>query len=391
MIVSPGCLMHAPTIVTLKITLFAAVCATILFSFTAPYLSSGNVSDPIPNWHLRPTQEERPSLPILKSYGASHCLSDVTDELVAESRAWNASCGKFAPHAPTRSRIGRVLLQYGEMKEYIKRALKTHVVHSMIHQTDLHILCDAMAEEWDLWNKPAFILRMLLEQMTLPPDDRVEWLLWMDLDTLILDQCRPMSSFLPPENVEELVHTAEAARRLAKREDEKDTVGHDDSSPSPINLITTKDASGLNNGIFLLRVSPWAVELFENILAYRFYNPNITLIFNDQSAMEFILATPKFASNVVYTPWHWFNAYPNSEAGPERFRDRENGDTEELKEFQVRRGDSLVHFAGPWFKDEPMTAWEDVVEGMGNVWEEGRVQRDISKEVKKFWEEKGFN
>ena len=57
-----------------------------------------------------------------------------------------------------------------------------------------------------------------------------------------------------------------------------------------INLIATHDPNGLNNGIFLLRVSQWAVSLFTAILAYRHYNPNVHLRFSEQSTMELLLA-----------------------------------------------------------------------------------------------------
>jgi mannan polymerase II complex MNN10 subunit len=66
-------------------------------------------------------------------------------------------------------------------------------------------------------------------------------------------------------------------------------------APSPgINFIAMHDPNGLNNGIFLLRVSQWAVSLFTAILAYHHYNPDVHLRFSEQSAMELLLADDEF-------------------------------------------------------------------------------------------------
>jgi hypothetical protein len=67
---------------------------------------------------------------------------------------------------------------------------------------------------------------------------------------------------------------------------------------STIKRIATHDPNSLNNGIFLLRVSQWAVILFTAIIAYPHYNPDVHLRFSDQSAIE------EFKDQVQYVPQH---------------------------------------------------------------------------------------
>ncbi|KAF2253621.1 glycosyltransferase family 34 protein [Trematosphaeria pertusa] len=341
-----------------------SLCSLVFFLFYSPYPTNNNPPHPPHPPLPRPIVQEhlhlRPSIPKFANHGTSRCLPFVTDDLIEEAVKRNESCRTFAPFPRSRTRISTVSVTYGERKEHIQKALQTHIIHNIIHGNDMHVMCNPIVD--DLWNKPAFILSVLLEQMLLPPEERYEWLFWADRDTIILDQCRPTSSFLPPE-------------------------GSDSGADTP-NLVVTSDANGLNNGVFLLRVSDWAIELFEDILAFRFYNPDADLRFTEQSAMENVIRMDRFINNVAMVPQEWFNGYPNSEFGPEKFRDRNN--TMGLEDFQVRRGDFIVHFAGPWDKDEPMLEWERVIRNMTNVWEMNKVQRHLDGDVQAFWREWGY-
>ena len=234
-------------------------------------------------------------------------------------------------------------------------------------------MCDPIVD--DLWNKPAFILNLLMREMLKPEKERLEWIQWVDRDTIILDQCRPISSFLPPEK-------ARFGSWWRRDDDDKQI-------PAPVNtthLLVTRDWNGLNNGIFLLRVNSWAIELFTAILAFRHYKPEIDLPFTEQSAMEEVLKTDQFREQAIYVPQHWFNGY--EEDGAQKFQDRE--DVEGLKERNVRRGDYLVHFAGRGKRGDLLMEWSGMLEGAGDVWEEGRVQRDVSGEVEAFWKDLGY-
>jgi mannan polymerase II complex MNN10 subunit len=217
-------------------------------------------------------------------------------------------------------------------------------------------MCDPIIDS--LWNKPAFILQLLIREMLKPAKQRLEWIMWVDRDTMILDQCRPISSFLPP-------HSCNA---------------------TAVNLLVTNDFNGLNNGVFILRVNEWAILLFTSIFAFRHFEPSIALPFTEQSAMEHLLATEDFAHQTRYVPQHWFNAYDYD--GAAAYVVRGNG-TEERSET-VRKGDYLVHFAGHPEKERAIGEYEGVSEGAEDVWERSEVVRDVSGEVEAFWRGLGY-
>ncbi|KAF2743940.1 glycosyltransferase family 34 protein [Sporormia fimetaria CBS 119925] len=296
--------------------------------------------------------------PQLTTYGTDRCLPRKDDTLSALALSLRQSCDTSSPHTPSNTRIGVVTAQFGDPEPHYAKALQTHHLHSMIHSTELHVMCSPMID--DLWNKPAFILALLLDEMLKPESKRLEWIFWVDRDTIILDQCRPISSFLPPVP--------------------KDDPGM--KTEIKTHMIVTKDFNGLNNGIFAMRVGHWSINLLMDILAFRDYKPDVQLIFTEQSAMELVMKEAKFAPHVQYVPQEWFNAYPHGSA--EEYETRE--DEEGLERFHVRRGDFLVHFAGVGERGREMLEWVRVARRVGNVWEGGRVLRDLKREIEGFWE-----
>lgn len=211
-----------------------------------------------------------------------------------------------------------------------------------------------------------------MREMLKPEKERLEWIQWVDRDTLILDQCRPISSFLPPDK--------------AHSRWRRDNVEEGQPQANATNLLATADWNGLNNGVFLLRVNSWAIELFTAILAFRQYKPDIDLPFTEQSAMEQVLATSHFREQIRYVPQYWFNAYEGGEARSYEERD----DVEGLKQFHARRGDYLVHFAGHSKKDEAIREWKDMLDRGGDFWEDDRVLRNASHEIETFWKSLGY-
>lgn len=321
------------------------------------------------------------SLPQFNTYGGTHCIPPVSREIIKKSGEKHSVCSKYSPFSAPRTRIATVTAHFGGLtgNEHYTKAFTTHIKHALVHGTEVHVLCDKIID--DLWNKPAFMLNLLLNEMAKPESKRLEWLIWIDRDTLILDQCRPASSFLP---------SATSSTAFARWRRRNHQARNEDSNKPPpeVNLLATNDMNGLNNGIFLLRVSPWAVSLFTAILAYRHYNPTVKLKFTEQSAMELVLKDDRFKDQVQLVPQHWFNAYSNG--GPKDFLERNNTKEEGLEETHARRGDWLIHFAGNEHKDKALNEWADMLDGMDDVWETSRVQRDVSGEVRQFWEDKGL-
>jgi hypothetical protein len=297
--------------------------------------------------------------PQLITHGNDRCLPRSDETLNTLALSFRESCAQSSPHEPSHGRIGVVTAQFGTPEPHYAAALQTHHLHAMVHSTELHVMCESMID--DLWNKPAFLLALLLDEMLKPEHKRLDWIFWVDRDTIILDQCRPISSFLPPDK------TAEG----------KDVA-------IPTHMLISNDLNGLNNGIFAMRVSHWSINLLMDILAFRDFNPEVELRFTEQSAMELVLKESKFAPHVQYVPQEWFNAYPAGEAGDYEQRTTEEG----LETYHARRGDFLVHFAGRGERKREMEQWLKTIKRMGNVWEERdgrRAQRDVTKDVEKFW------
>lgn len=178
--------------------------------------------------------------------------------------------------------------------------------------------------------------------MRKPKKDRLHWLLWVDRDTIVLNPCVPVQAFLPPEE------------------------------ETDVHMIVTKDWNGLNNGVFLVRVNQWSIELFSNILGFRYYRPGVELRFTEQSAMEKLLEEDKFKSNTVYVPQRWFNAYQGHQ-------------DETLQPHQTRRGDFLVHFAGVGERSKQMEYWLDIAERHAPDWMLEFWRTGYPAEIEEFW------
>lgn len=153
------------------------------------------------------------------------------------------------------------------------RALRTHKLHNRMHGYSMFVQRDHILDGY--WTKPAYILSILLRELSKPKSQRLEWLWWFDIDTVILNYLTPLEAFLPS--------TTEPEQRQ-------------------VNVITNDDFNGLNNGVFAVRVHPSAVELFAGVLAYRDLRANESLAFQDQTAMEKMLAMRKYKPFAAKVP-----------------------------------------------------------------------------------------
>jgi len=274
-------------------------------------------------------------------------------ELAAERAE---SCARHAPFVTQEThRVALASITTGKPVEAYQRAIRTQMFHSAVHKSPIHILCEQLMD--GAWNKIAFLLNLLMNEMLKPPASRLEWIMWMDRDAIILDPCRPLSAFLPPDTPE-FEH---------------------------INLVTNHDNLGLNAGVFLFRVNDWSIELLNTILAFRNYRPEEDLELAEQSAMEKVIEEDDWADAVVRVPWYWFNAYPDERDSVEVFKG--GNQPQDLEWFRARKGDFAVHFAGDDGRSGRMLGWLDMLEELGNVWEDGEAVRDVTSEIQKYWKD----
>lgn len=210
--------------------------------------------------------------------------------------------------------LAKVTIVTGNPVQAYERALRTHDAHNRLHDYSMLTLRQNIMP--DVWSKPSYILSCILRELAKPPHERLQWLFWVDVDTIIINPYVPLETFLPPP-----------------------TKDFED-----IHLLVTHDWNGLNNGVFPIRVCEWSVELLSTVLAYPHFKPDEFLQFRDQSAMANILKWPHFKRHTLQVPQRWYNAY--------------QGEIEEtIAEFQTRPGDLLVHFAGVIPREERMEWW----------------------------------
>ncbi|GAB0136465.1 hypothetical protein EsDP_00004765 [Epichloe bromicola] len=250
--------------------------------------------------------------------------------------------GTHADVHDEQARVGKISILYGSPKRAYERALQSHKRHNRQHGYPMFVQRVDVLDGY--WTKPAFIHYMILRELRKPESQRLQWLFWFDADTIILNYNIALEMFLPPDNDEAL----------------KD-----------INVLISDDWNGLNNGIFGIRVSRSAAELFAGILAFRDFEPDTQLSFQDQSAMELMLKRRKFVNHVAKVPQRWFNAYESDE--------------EKAGSSYFHAGDFLVHFAGVGNRDAHMDKWADRSEELSPKWNAPVAKTTYPAEIERFW------
>ena len=240
-----------------------------------------------------------------------------------------------------RTRVGKCTILFNG-NPFWERCIRTHEQHDKVHGYRLHVLRHHLMD--DVWSKPAYVLSLLLRELSKPDSERLDWLFWVDADTIILNPYVPIETFLPPPGTE-----------------------FDD-----VHLIYSADWNGLNNGVFPVRVNKWSADLFAAIVSYRLFKPEDPLVFRDQSAMNSMMQEPEFSKHIVQVPQRWFNAYQGEH-------------NETLQPYQIRRGDLLVHFAGVPAREERMQYWLERAEQHLDDWEVPVKSTSYVQEARDFW------
>lgn len=211
------------------------------------------------------------------------------------------------PYGNEGPKIRQVTMLFGGSPNKIdEQSLETHIEHGKRWGYPTHILRQNVigSDDWheSCFSKPSYLLSILISEMAKPEDERAEWLVWFDADTIIMNPNVPWAMFLPPV----------------------------DSFPD-VHLIGAKDWNSFNPGVFLIRVNGWSVKMLTQVYALKQILTDITFGDNaDQDAMIWIMDRPGYREHVIYEPIEWFQGYQNPRG---HFRD-------------VQPGDLLVHFPG---------------------------------------------
>jgi hypothetical protein len=249
------------------------------------------------------------------------------------------------PASSGSSRIGKCTVMHGNYELDYTSAFGTHHRHSEIHRYPIFVLDRPVVD--GLWSKEAALLAVLSHEMSKAEGDRLHWLMWFDANTLVINPLIAVENFLPPHNLD------------------------------GINLVVTEDWNGLNNGVLLIRVAAWSVDLLANILAYPTYGPDADLPSTEQSAMEPMIQDPRYASGCIYVPPRWFNSYPRDE-------------DEAWTKYHVERGDMMLHFPDVGDRSRMVHAFHSRVMSERDKWEIPVTETNLLRDTADFWRNVGM-
>lgn len=159
---------------------------------------------------------------------------------------------------PAFPRFAKITATFGEPDPPYEEAIASHKLHNEIHNYPQFILREQMLK--GLWSKHAYILSIIGNELAKPLEERLEWVLWHDRDTVLMNPQLPLDIFVPPSPAFNHIH-----------------------------FLVTNDHNGLNNGVFLCRVSGASFKFFASALSFREYRPEVMLKYTEQSGMEEVI------------------------------------------------------------------------------------------------------
>jgi hypothetical protein len=155
-------------------------------------------------------------------------------------------------------KFGKITATFGEPDPPYENAIASHNLHNEIHGYPHFVLRERMLR--GLWSKHAYILTIIGKELAKPENERLKWVLWHDRDTVLMNPQIPLDIFVPPEPAFNHIH-----------------------------MVVTEDKNGLNNGVFLCRVSGASFKFFASTLSIREYQPEVQLKYTEQSGMEEVI------------------------------------------------------------------------------------------------------
>ncbi|KAF2788667.1 glycosyltransferase family 34 protein [Melanomma pulvis-pyrius CBS 109.77] len=256
------------------------------------------------------------------------------------------------PNDSTKSpypRFGKITASFGEPDVPYENAIASHNLHNELHGYPHFILRERMLR--GLWSKHAYIMTIIGQELAKPEDQRLQWLLWHDRDTVLMNPQLPLDIFVPPEPEFANIH-----------------------------FLVTNDRHGLNNGVFLCRVSQLSFKFFASALSIREYQPEIPLKYTEQSGMEEVIKRPWWSTSVAYVPQRWFNGFPPDKKGLAKG-----------KPSASRPGSLLIHFASnrDGLRPERMAQWGEVAKNRTAEWDKPASETGYLKEIAEYWERLG--
>ncbi|KAK3065485.1 hypothetical protein LTS18_006196 [Coniosporium uncinatum] len=251
------------------------------------------------------------------------------------------------------AKIAKASMLFGETNELFERALESHRLHNEIYGYPMVVLRESVSVGY--WNKLSWLLSLVVLELGKVEEERVDWLMYIDPSTILLNPTIPLHIFLPPS----------------------------DPQFAPFSFIGARHAGELAPTTFFLRVSPWSVKLLVKAMAIPLIDPEAELgdpaspgggsssssspANMDGVALAYVLNETEFRGSAIYEPAHWFAA--------RQLRDR----------FEGQLGDLMATFPGG-LKGERWKLMSDCLDDVASgKWEVRYKETGYTAEIMEFW------
>ncbi|KAG9240098.1 hypothetical protein BJ878DRAFT_431036 [Calycina marina] len=153
----------------------------------------------------------------------------------------------------TASTVGKLHAVFGKPNPVTERALGLHKAHAEQQRDPMFVLRESFVS--GLWSKPAFILSVMLQRLNSSTKQRIHWCI--DADIVVTNRSIPSDVLVQPS-----------------------------AELDYMNVLVINDHYRLNNGCFLIKISPWGVKVLSVVLLLRTFEPEIKMPYSEQSALE---------------------------------------------------------------------------------------------------------
>lgn len=95
------------------------------------------------------------------------------------TKSYKPFSGRQADYPPSikLQRVAKVSMLYGETNHMYERALQSHERHGKRWGYPMHILRQDISVGF--WNKPSYLLSLVINELTKPAGERMEWLMYV--------------------------------------------------------------------------------------------------------------------------------------------------------------------------------------------------------------------
>ncbi|OCK78074.1 glycosyltransferase family 34 protein [Lepidopterella palustris CBS 459.81] len=232
------------------------------------------------------------------------------------------------------------MLVLNKENEIYERAIESHRRHNEIHGYEMHVLRRGVTKGY--WNKFAYLLSLVVNELSKPEDKRTEWIMWCDASNLLLNPQIPLEAFLPPPD---------------------DQFNH-------VNFLGSTHAADLSTTAFFLRVSPWSVKLLVKAMALPMIDQSQDFGVNmDQASLGSVLNETDFRPSALYQPHSWYNTLQTSSG------------------IQGKAGDLLIQFPASlegarW---KYLAEWLADLEAHPKKWSKAFKDTAYISEIESYW------